>query len=65
MSYLQVVIHYSGWLTKTKTMFDSSLTKAPLPFRLGTREVIKGWDIGIEGMKEGGRRLLMIPAAMA
>ena len=44
--------------------FDSSYRRGtPFVFRVGTGAVIKGWDEGIVGMKEGGERTLVIPAA--
>jgi FKBP-type peptidyl-prolyl cis-trans isomerase len=55
------IVHYTGKLTDG-TQFDSSkVRKAPFPFRLGAGQVIKGWDEGVEGMKIGGIRKLVIP----
>lgn len=57
--------HYEGFL-EDGTKFDSSLDRGqPLQFVVGTGRVIKGWDLGLMGMKEGGRRTLHIPAALA
>ena len=47
------------------TVFDSCLKGKPFKFRLGAGEVIKGWDVGVEGMKVGGKRRLTIPPQMA
>ncbi|GBF50833.1 peptidyl-prolyl cis-trans isomerase [Leptospira ryugenii] len=56
-----VTVHYVGKL-KNGTKFDSSRDrKQPFEFNLGAREVIRGWDKGIVGMKEGGIRKLVIP----
>ena len=55
-----VIVHYRGTLT-SGTVFDSSLTREPLRFQLGSRRVIKGWDQGLLGMKVGGKRRLTIP----
>lgn len=55
-----VIVHYRGTLT-SGAVFDSSLTREPLRFRLGSRRVIKGWDQGLLGMKVGGKRRLTIP----
>ena len=67
-----VVMHYSGWLYRplAKNMhgklFDSSIPRGePLDFVLGAGRVIKGWDQGIQGMKVGGKRTLIIPAELA
>jgi peptidylprolyl isomerase len=60
-----VVVHYTGTL-KNGTIFDSSVNRGkPFDFQLGAGEVIKGWDEGIAGMKEGGKRKLIIPANLA
>jgi len=59
-----VTVHYTGWLKDGKK-FDSSLDrKTPFQFTLGRGEVIQGWDRGIVGMKEGGKRKLTIPPAL-
>ncbi len=59
-----VTVHYTGWLKDGKK-FDSSLDrKTPFQFTLGRGEVIPGWDRGIVGMKEGGKRKLTIPPAL-
>lgn len=56
-----VVVHYTGWLTDG-TKFDSSLDRQqPFEFILGGGQVIAGWDEGVEGMKVGGKRRLIIP----
>ena len=56
-----VQVHYTGWLTDKKK-FDSSKDRGqPFSFRLGNGDVIKGWDQGVAGMKEGGVRILTIP----
>ncbi|MDC0717844.1 FKBP-type peptidyl-prolyl cis-trans isomerase [Nannocystis bainbridge] len=59
-----VGVHYRGTL-KDGTEFDSSLTRKPIVFPLGQGRVIKGWDIGIAGMKVGTLRKLEIPANVA
>ena len=66
-----VTVNYTGWLydaTKTDNkglQFDSSIGRTPFQFTLGTGQVIRGWDMGIPGMKVGGRRRLVIPPSLA
>lgn len=57
-----VKVHYTGTL-EDGTKFDSSLDRGdPFNFQLGGGMVIKGWDEGVVGMKEGGKRKLTIPS---
>ena len=57
--------HYEG-LLEDGTKFDSSLDRGqPIQFVIGTGRVIKGWDQGLMGMKEGGKRTLHIPSHLA
>lgn len=59
-----VTAHYTGAVAATGIVFQSSLDSGqPIPFSL--KEVIRGWTEGVPGMKEGGARRLLIPAAMA
>ncbi|TGM98962.1 FKBP-type peptidyl-prolyl cis-trans isomerase [Leptospira dzoumogneensis] len=59
-----VTVHYTGWLTNGKK-FDSSKDRGtPFRFDLGAGQVIRGWDKGVQGMKEGGVRKLTIPPEM-
>jgi FKBP-type peptidyl-prolyl cis-trans isomerase FkpA len=56
-----VSVHYTGWLTDG-SKFDSSKDRnEPFEFGLGQRQVIAGWDEGVQGMKVGGVRKLTIP----
>jgi len=59
-----VHVYYKGALKSGKE-FDSCLSGKPFKFRLGKQEVIKGWDVGLSGMKVGGKRKLVIPANQA
>lgn len=57
-----VSVHYVGVAHSTGEEFDASYNRgAPLDFRLGIGQVISGWDTGVQGMKVGGRRQLVIP----
>jgi FKBP-type peptidyl-prolyl cis-trans isomerase FkpA len=58
----KVVVNYTGSLTDG-SVFDSSLNpgREPFTFTLGAGSVIKGWDLGVKGMKVGGKRKLTIP----
>ncbi|XWS48351.1 hypothetical protein CRYUN_Cryun13aG0068500 [Craigia yunnanensis] len=60
----QVSVHYIGKLKKNGKIFDSNVGGAPFKFRLGVGEVIKGWDVGVEGMRIGDKRKLIIPPSM-
>jgi peptidylprolyl isomerase len=61
-----VQVHYVGVSYSTGEEFDSSWNRGePLPFKLGVGQVIAGWDQGVQGMKVGGRRKLVIPPHLA
>ena len=63
-----VSVHYTGWLYNDGVKgakFDSSKDRNdPFQFSLGAGMVIRGWDEGVQGMKVGGTRVLVIPAAL-
>ncbi|MDE1970363.1 MAG: FKBP-type peptidyl-prolyl cis-trans isomerase [Patescibacteria group bacterium] len=60
----KVVVHYRGTL-ENGTQFDSSYDRnQPFSFTLGAGMVIRGWDLGVLGMKVGGVRKLTIPASL-
>ncbi|MDP2624785.1 MAG: FKBP-type peptidyl-prolyl cis-trans isomerase [Candidatus Peregrinibacteria bacterium] len=56
-----VSVHYTGTL-EDGSQFDSSVGGSPFEFSLGAGYVIKGWDEGVQGMKVGGTRELVIPS---
>nr|ADD24248.1 39 kDa FK506-binding nuclear protein [Lepeophtheirus salmonis] len=58
-------MYYDGRLKNNNKRFDATLQGKPFKFRLGSGEVIKGWDLGFEGMKVGGKRRLTIPPKLA
>ena len=60
-----VLVHYVGVSYSTGEEFDASYGHSPLAFPLGAGRVISGWDTGIQGMKVGGRRKLVIPPHLA
>src|ERR1700727_755250 len=61
-----VQVHYVGVAYSTGEEFDASWNRGePLQFRLGVGQVIAGWDQGVQGMKVGGRRQLIIPPELA
>lgn len=59
-----VSVHYTGTL-EDGTEFDSSVGGEPFPFTIGAGQVIKGWDLGVPGMKVGGKRELTIDSDLA
>jgi FKBP-type peptidyl-prolyl cis-trans isomerase FkpA len=64
-------VDYTGWLyhqtevEQKGAVFDSTVGSSPFQFRLGAGSVIQGWDLGLRGMKAGGRRRLVIPPPLA
>jgi peptidylprolyl isomerase len=61
-----VQVHYVGVAYSTGEEFDSSYDRGdPLAFQLGAGRVIAGWDQGVQGMRVGGRRQLVIPPHLA
>ena len=67
----QVAVHYTGWLHAPTaangrgTKFDSSKDRGdPFRFHLGAGQVIGGWDEGVQGMKVGGTRVLLISSQL-
>ncbi len=62
----RIEVHYVGVSWTTRKQFDASWDRGePLAFELGAGRVIAGWDQGVAGMREGGRRRLVIPPRLA
>ncbi|CAL9371037.1 FKBP-type peptidyl-prolyl cis-trans isomerase [Streptomyces sp. enrichment culture] len=62
----KVKVHYVGVSFSSGEEFDASWNRGtPLEFQLGVGQVIPGWDQGVQGMKVGGRRQLIIPPHLA
>lgn len=61
----QVTVDYTGWLTDG-SQWDSSRSpgRQPFVFPLGEQQVIRGFDIGVMGMRVGGQRRLIVPPAL-
>ena len=60
-----VICHYTGTLAD-RSKFDSSVDRGrPFQFVIGSKRVIQGWDIGVMGMRVGGKRKLEVPAHLA
>ena len=57
----RVSVHYTGWLTDGRKFDSSKDRNDPFDFPLGAGHVIRGWDEGVQGMQEGGKRKLTIP----
>jgi FK506-binding nuclear protein len=60
-----VHVYYEGRLKENNKMFDSTVKGPGFSFRVGKGEVIKGWDIGLVGMKVGGKRRITCPPNVA
>ena len=64
-------VNYTGWLYSESAadnkgkQFDSSIGRGPFEFKLGSGQVIRGWDQGVQGMKVGGQRRLVLPPEFA
>ncbi|MFO0816048.1 MAG: FKBP-type peptidyl-prolyl cis-trans isomerase [Gemmatales bacterium] len=59
-----VMVTYTGKFTSGET-FDTNVGRAPMSVTIGQKQVIKGWELGLLGMKAGGKRVLKIPHPLA
>jgi FKBP-type peptidyl-prolyl cis-trans isomerase len=68
-SGMVATIHFTGWLdeqgVRGREIFDSRRRGEPVSFVIGTDGVMQGWNVGVLGMKPGGKRLLLVPPGMA
>jgi peptidylprolyl isomerase len=63
--FKKVTVHYTGTLENGKVFDSSKKSGRAFSFKLGAGEVIPGWDEGLSGMLEGGKRKLTIPPQLA
>jgi FKBP-type peptidyl-prolyl cis-trans isomerase FkpA len=67
----QLTVNYTGWFygesrpEKKGPVFDTSVGATPFTFTLGVGQVIAGWDRGVQGMRIGGVRRLVVPPTLA
>lgn len=59
------VVHYTGYLPNGTVFDKNGASDEPYSFEMGIGRVIRGWDLGVQGMKIGGERLLVIPPDLA
>jgi len=64
MLFKKVKVHYTGWLEDGRQFDSSKKSGQAFSFKLGAGQVIPGWEEGLVGMQEGGRRKLIIPPAL-
>jgi len=60
-----VTVHYIGTLQNGQQFDNTYKTGEPFQFEVGSNRVIEGWNVGLEGMRVGGERVLVIPSEMA
>ncbi|VFQ75745.1 unnamed protein product [Cuscuta campestris] len=60
----KVKVYYTGTLKENGQVIDTNVGDTPRKFRLGDKHIIEGWNIGLEGMRVGGKRRLVIPPSL-
>lgn len=60
----KITVHYVGKLKENGQIFDSNIDSSPFKFRLGADDIIEGWNVGLNGMRVGDKRRLIIPPSM-
>jgi FKBP-type peptidyl-prolyl cis-trans isomerase len=60
----EVLVRFAGWLPDGTPIDSTRAAEPPVSFRLGDRQVIRGWDEGVRGMRAGGRRQLVVPPSL-
>ncbi|KAM3322937.1 peptidyl-prolyl cis-trans isomerase FKBP43 isoform X1 [Capsicum chacoense] len=60
----KIKVHYIGKLKENGQIFDTNIGKSPFKFRLGDKDVIEGWNLGLDGMRVGDKRRLTVPPSM-
>ena len=61
---MQVRVHYTGWLTNGERFDSNGPDERPLEIPVGRGRTIKGWEEGLQGMRVGGRRQLVVPSSL-
>lgn len=60
----KIKVHYTGKLKENGQIFYTNMGKSPYKFRLGNKDVIEGWNLGLDGMRVGDKRRLTVPPSM-
>ncbi|KAK4372001.1 hypothetical protein RND71_007385 [Anisodus tanguticus] len=60
----KIKVHYTGRLKQNGQIFYTNIGKSPYKFRLGDKDIIEGWNLGLDGMRVGDKRRLTVPPSM-
>ncbi|XP_059312887.1 peptidyl-prolyl cis-trans isomerase FKBP43-like [Lycium ferocissimum] len=60
----KIKVYYTGKLKKNGQIFDANIGKSPYKFRLGDKDIIEGWNLGLDGMRVGDKRRLTVPPSI-